>query len=484
MNCKNLFFNFAKYIFVFLFLFGNFSNTIFAQTFRPTSDSVGISNGTSTPTVNFEIKPGQSIKEAAQNQCNNILQGKGIESAYSAGSIDMNSLVQNYTGGNIGSGGGGSTVPTIDQTSIAVLKAIFNSSESSNQISNKAWGELMRLNFGLFCVQATKMAEAVEAAKEYAAKIARSDYANQNKDPNKILEAINKETCLEVVNNREKLGLSDEESRAAATYCSDMVKPVTREVKKDPKIANDIATNGPNNGALDLIRARNNSSENIYMEVKSMIDSRIAQKKSTVVNDYNRTGVVGLYLCKKTYSGKDESKVRWYESDCKEWTNSKPAELVLAENKKAFVDLPFDVLLGPPGVLGEDKEITNIVNRLNSGVAGEMPWEQQGIYSNFAQSNGGNPYFANVNTGGGGNNLGITTGVGTNGGTSINEIKSASQTKDEILKNLNLTIAMYNLAKTYYASTTSLCAVLPLAKRVETIAKIEEAKAPIEKRKD
>jgi hypothetical protein len=460
MNFKKSFFS----VLLFTLVFQNTSTLIFAE-----------------PTTNFATnQTGENLRKAAQEQCTKILEGKGIESTFQG--VDVNSLQENLPPITLGSGAGGSTVPVIDQSLISIAKGIFQAGQKENELTNKAWAELRRLNLGLFCVQATKMADAVEAVKKNAAKIAEADFTYSLKDPNKILEQINKEVCLEVVNNREKLGLDENEAKAAVEYCKNLNSTIPTLPKKDVKISDEIAKSG-NGGAYGLIMARQNSRENVYRDVREKIDVRIASKKATVMNDYDKYGVVGLYLCTKTYSGNDPSKVKWWESDCTSWKNEIPASLVLEQNKK-LINLPLDLALSPAAVLGEDKEVTNITNRIYSGVAGEAPWEQQGIYSNFAQSNGGNPYFPNVNQGGGGNNLGITNGVGTGGGSSIGEIKDANKVKDELLRNITLTLAMYNLGKTYYASTTSPCAVLPIAKRVETIKKIDEAMAPIQKRKD
>ncbi len=470
---------------IFSLIFVNSFSLIFAQSTVPAQTTAGqnfqfTQPASKQPTTNFEYKTGGTIQEQAQKQCNNIIAGKGVEASLG---IDVKSLAGQYEQINLVQPPAASEVPTRDPDIISLLKGIFSADKRIDENTLYALGELKRLNLGFFCVQALKLGEATEAVKKNVAKVLQADAIYNLKKPQIVLDQINKEVCKEFINNKD--GATQDEIDALVQYCTKLTASPKPAIQRDPSITQRIVQSG-NGGAWGLILAHENSKEIIDQEVRDSIDSRISQKKSIITDDIARTGVMGIYLCTKTYSGAAANTIPWYKADCKTWEQEMSAELVLDQNKKVAA-LPLEI--NAASILGEDKEITNITNRLYSGVAGEAPWQQQGISSNFAQSAGGNPYFgesaggSGVNTSGGGNNLGITNGVTAGGGSTINDIKGGSATKDQLLKNLNLAIAMYTLSKTYYASSTSACSVLPLAKRIETIAKIDAAKAPIEQKK-
>jgi hypothetical protein len=137
--------------------------------------------------------------------------------------------------------------------------------------------------------------------------------------------------------------------------------------------------------------------------------------------------------------------------DCADY-REEPA-IINQEILKQIASLPYTQAYSPAAELGTDQAINNINNRVRSG---NLVDPDISLNLGSVAAGGSNPL-----TGGGG-----TTGT---------NLKSVEANYNKLQSNVKVITTLYDVAKEAYASTTSVCKVLPVEGRAKTIEKIDNA---------
>lgn len=195
--------------------------------------------------------------------------------------------------------------------------------------------------------------------------------------------------------------------------------------------------------------------EDIIKEAVYTAKNRIEQGQSDIKGEFFRgNGVFASRPCTKTASGRDPSEIKFYEADCISYRQD--PTLINQENLRQIVSLPYTQAYSPSSVLGADQVINNINTRIRQGNLNDPD-----ISSNFGsiQAGGANPI-----TGGGG------------GSTGTGDLASVDANFKKLISNIDVITNLYEVGRLAYASTTSVCRVLPVATRNSTIQKVDAAK--------
>lgn len=164
--------------------------------------------------------------------------------------------------------------------------------------------------------------------------------------------------------------------------------------------------------------------------------------------NFNSDGVMGARPCIRTASNRPPEEVKFYEADCLEYRQE--PSIVNQEALRQITALPYTQAFSPSAVLGFDGVLDNINTRTREGNL---------IDSSIAP------------------NLGSNSG-GVGGGTVDNgiDLKALENNYKQITANIGVITQLYDAATLAYASSTSLCKVLPVTTRNEAVRRITENK--------
>ena len=174
----------------------------------------------------------------------------------------------------------------------------------------------------------------------------------------------------------------------------------------------------------------------------------IAARTNEIASAYSPDGVMGSRPCIRTASGRPPEEIRFYEPDCIEYRQE--PSLINQEALRQITALPYTQAFSPSSVLGYDGVLDNINTRSREG--------------NLLDGN----ITPNFGSGSGGTNP-------TNPGTGV-DLKSIEGNYKQIATNIGVIIRLYDTARLAYASSTSVCKVLPVATRRAAVEKIDQNK--------
>jgi hypothetical protein len=183
--------------------------------------------------------------------------------------------------------------------------------------------------------------------------------------------------------------------------------------------------------------------------------NRTMKERVSLASEFAENGVAGSRTCEKTKNGTDPTDVKWYDENCVK-VKKQPA-LINQEILKQITSLPFTQAYSPASELGADQNIGNISTRIRNGNLIDPD-----ISSNFGSisSGGSNP---------------LGGGIGGNV-TNATDMKGAEANYKKILTNLQVITTLYDVARAAYASSTSVCRMIPVESRALTIQRVESAK--------
>ncbi len=183
------------------------------------------------------------------------------------------------------------------------------------------------------------------------------------------------------------------------------------------------------------------------------IQNSINSNQIAVKSEFDRgNGVIASKPCTKTFSGNDPTGLFYKDKDCADY-KIQPA-IITQEVLKQITSLPYTQAYSPASELGVDQAINNISTRIQNG----------------------NLVDPNISIGFGSVSSGGTSPIGggiINNGT---DMKTAEPNYNKIISNIKVITTLYDVAKTAYASSTSVCKAIPVQTRSQTIQRIDSAK--------
>jgi hypothetical protein len=353
-----------------------------------------------------------------------------------------NELCARYSGSNevyiAPTVGSGSTVPT----SLPTLEAILKSIERYVALTGN---ELRQQNTLKFCEEYQNLARAnaklSQDAKDKLKDLADNCYADQKCLAKRVYEA-------DVQRELDKIKDLKIGSREIAKLILDISKKKDEDTTdyEFVEYCNQERDKGRN--PVECITAPTTESIILqkYYEAKNRIENRQEQLNAEFIRG---NGVIANRPCIQTKSGNDPTQVKFYDPDCISW-KSDPS-LVNQESLRQIVALPYTQAFSPSAVLGNDGVVGNINKRVQSGNLIDP-----NISSNFGS------------TGGGGTVGPVGTGTGDLAGVEANYKK--------LIANVLVITNLYDATRMVYASSTSLCSVLPVQTRNQAISQIDAAR--------
>lgn len=408
---------------------------------RATSASVTVTGTQNTTQTNNN--PTTPNTSPTQNRATSVQYGNETIAT------EANDICADYSGYQsvytpVSGGGGGSSVP-VDLTQ---LRPYLISIDKNTQLTAN---EIRNANLIRFCRELPNMAKASNKLAENTAKqlktLADSCVADEKCYLKRVFEAdIQREVAaMQKIPN---------EGREIAKLVAALVGP--KSIPGD-------------NYNYQLIESCNKQYDkrrmpmeclNIPAQVEDAIktnyynaENRIVSRQSVLQAEFFQNGgLISSRPCLKTRSGNDPTQVEWYQTDCEDYR--KQPVTVNQEILKQITALPYTQAYSPASVLGVDQSIDNLNTRTRNGNLIDPD-----ISSNFGsiQSGGGNP-----NGGGGG-----VPGV---------DLKSVEPNYKKILSNIQVISTLYDVTKAAYASTTSICKIIPVETRRLTIQRVDVAK--------
>jgi len=270
---------------------------------------------------------------------------------------------------------------------------------------------------------------------------------------------------------------ADEKCLAKRVYDADIQKEIDKitNSKVDPSAARqiaklilDISKKEEDTTDYDLVKYCNEerdkgrnplecitapTTESIILQKYYEAKNRIANNQEQLAAEFvSGNGVIANRPCTQTKSGRDPREVKFFEADCISW-RSDPL-LVNQENLRQIVSLSYKQAYSPSSVLGSDGVLGNINQRVLDGNLIDP-----NISSNFGSAANG----------------GGSTGGGT-GGTGTGDLVSVEANYKKLIANVSVITNLYDATRLAYASSTSLCKVLPVQTRNQAITKIDSAR--------
>lgn len=342
--------------------------------------------------------------------------------------------------------GGGSSVP-VDLTQ---LRPYLISMDKNIQLTAN---EMRAWNMMNFCRIKPNLAAASAKIVEQAAKEIKTLADNCTTDQKCLLKRIYKEDVQKEVENVSQTPVY---GRQIAQMLTDMDKQNPNKAEdnfdyEQIKKCNDIWAKGRN---PDECVPFMTSSEDIITTKYFAARDRILGNQQALAKEFqDNGGVIGVRTCTKTYDNTDPSQVKWYQKNCSDFS-SQPV-LVTQEILKQITSLPFNQAFSPAAELGTDQNINNILTRAQTGNLIDP-----NISSNFGSVTGGSGA------------TGRTTG-GTTGGSV--DLSTVQPNYNKLLANIKVITTLYDVAHAAYASSTSVCKVIPVQTRSATVARVDAA---------